>query len=189
MIRNILIFSSSLIAFSSYIVYAVAILKRKAKPHRITRFTILLITSITTASLFFQKNTVAIWLSGVFAFCSFFIFLLTLKYGMGGWAKTDIFCLVLSLMGILFWKITQNPAIALYFSIMADFAGVFPTLMKIFKYPKTEVWTFFFMDVIAAFLNLLATNNWAFSNIIFPLYIMIMDFIIILLIIRPVRIK
>ena len=63
---NIFILISVVLALISPIVYSVAILKGEAKPHRTTRFVLLLITSLTTASLFVQGNRVAIYLAGVY---------------------------------------------------------------------------------------------------------------------------
>lgn len=186
MITKLLISTSSFLGLLSYIIYAQAILKKEARPHRTTRFVIFLTTLIPTLSLFAQGNTVAIWLTGIFTIGSFLILILSLKYGMGGWAKTDIICLIISLIGIVLWKVTSNPVLALYFSILADFTGVIPTLIKTYKYPKTEIARFFLIDVISAFLNFLANNSWSIENIAYPLYIMIIDSLIIFLIKRPI---
>jgi len=136
---SILIILSSILAFVSYIVYVVAILKGKAKPHRITRFVLVFITSLVTVSLFAQGSTVTIWLSGIFTLGSLIIFLLSLKYGMGGWAKTDLLCLVISFIGIIFWKVTAHPIYALFASMGADLAGQIPMFIKTYRFPETEV--------------------------------------------------
>ncbi len=184
-IQNILIVISSVLAFVSYIVYIAAILKGKAKPHRTTRFVLVVITVLATASLFSQGNFVAIWLSGVFAFGCILIFLLSIKLGMGGTSKTDIICLVIAIIGIVLWRLTDNPIIALYTSIGADLIGQIPMLIKTYRFPETEVWTFYTLDVIAAILNLSATNHWSISDLAFPIYIILIDSIVVLFIFRP----
>lgn len=183
--QNALIAVSSILAFISYIVYIAAILKGDAKPHRTTRFVLVLITCLATASLFAQGSTVAVWLSGIFSFGCIIIFLLSLKYGMGGWAKTDILCLVLSLVGIVFWKATSNPMYGLFASIGADFVGQIPMLIKTYRFPETEVWTFYAIDVVAALLNLLASSRWTVQEFTYPLYIMFIDCVTVFLILRP----
>jgi len=84
---KIFIIISSLLALISPVIYAKAILRGDAKPHRTTRIVILLITVLATASLFAQHNTVAIWLAGVSTLQAIVIFALSIKRGMGGWAK------------------------------------------------------------------------------------------------------
>lgn len=58
--NTVFIVISSLLALISPLIYAKAILQGDAKHHRTTRFILLLITTLTTASLFAQHNTVAI---------------------------------------------------------------------------------------------------------------------------------
>ena len=182
--HNFLIAVSSLLAAVSYVVYAQAILKGEAKPHRTTRGIALLITALATVSLLAKGSTVAIWLSGIFTLGSAVIFLFTLKFGMGGWAKTDILCLIVSLVGILFWKMTANPLYGLCASVVADFVGEIPMLIKTYRYPETEVWSFYLIDVFAALLSLLALQQWTPQEYLYPLYIMLLDCSIVFLILR-----
>lgn len=176
---------SSLTALISPLVYARAILKGEAKPHRTTRLVLLLITSLTTASLFAQGDRVAIYLAGISTFQSILIFILSLRYGMGGWAKTDLLCLFISLLGIILWKTTSNPTLALYAAIAADFTGMVPALIKTYHFPETEVWSFYLMDVFAAFFNLLALRGWTLKEFSYPIYIMLINLGMVFLVIRP----
>lgn len=183
--QNVLITASVLLASLSSFVYFIAILKGQAKPHRTTRLVFLVISTVTTFSLFVQGNQVAVWLAGISMLQSLIIFSLSIKYGMGGWSKLDIFCLFTALVGIIAWQLTQNPIIALYFAIGADFIGIVPTLMKTFHYPKTEVWTFYFLDVCAGICNLLATEKLVFDQYLYPFYIIVINLIMVLLVVRP----
>lgn len=178
---------SSLLALISPVVYSLAIFKGEAKPHRTTRLVLLLITSLTTASLFAQGNKVAIWLAGVTTIQSIVVFFLSLKYGMGGWAKMDVLCLFVALIGIAMWQITKNPVIALYFAIGADFTGMIPALIKTYFHPETEVWTFYTLDATAAFFSFLALSRWTPEEYSYPTYIMLVNLAMILLIIRPLK--
>ncbi|PJC68963.1 hypothetical protein CO015_02095 [candidate division WWE3 bacterium CG_4_8_14_3_um_filter_42_11] len=182
---SVFIVISSLLALISPIVYSIAIFKGEAKPHRTTRLVLLLITSLTTASLFAQKNQVAIYLAGVSTIQSIMIFTLSLKRGMGGWSKTDMLCLFIALIGIALWRITENPVVALYCAIGADFTGMVPALAKTYKFPKTEVWTFYFLDVFAAFFILLALEKWTLQEYSYPIYIMLINLVMVILIVRP----
>jgi len=182
---SVFIVISSLLALISPIVYSIAIFKGEAKPHRTTRLVLLLITSLTTASLFAQKNQVAIYLAGVSTIQSIMIFTLSLKRGMGGWSKTDLSCLFIALIGIVLWKVTENPVVALYCAIGADFAGMIPALIKTSKFPKTEVWTFYLLDVFAAFFILLALETWTLQEYSYPIYIMLINLVMVILIVRP----
>jgi hypothetical protein len=185
--QTLFILVSSVLALISPLVYSRSILKGKAKPHRTTRLVLLIITGLTTASLFAQNNHVAIYLAAISTLQSILIFFLSLKRGMGGWAKSDITCLVIAMIGIILWRITKNPVIALYFAISADFTGMIPTLIKTYKFPKTEVWSFFLLDVFAAGFSLLAVKIWTVEQYVYPIYVMSINLIMVILIIKPNR--
>lgn len=182
---SLFILISSVIALISPLIYAHAILKGDAKPHRTTRLVLLLITSLATFSLFAQHDTVAIWLAGVSTFQSILIFLLSIKYGMGGFEKSDLICFIIALAGIVLWLTTKNPALALYASIAADFTGMLPAILKTYHHPETEVWTFFLMDTFAAAFSLAAVKTWTPQSFSYPLYLFLINVVMVGLIVRP----
>lgn len=182
--QTIFIIISSFLALISPLVYTRAILKGDAKPHRTTRFVLLLITTLTTASLFAQHNQVAIWLAGVSTLQSIIVFALSIKYGMGGWETADLVCLFIALFGIFLWKTTSNPVLALYCAILADFTGMIPALIKTYFHPETEVWSFYLLDVFAAGFSLLAIQIWLPQEVSYPIYILLINLIMVFLIVR-----
>ena len=103
------------------------------------------------------------------------ILLLSIKRGMGGWAKLDIVSLMIAGIGICLWQVTRNPILALYFSILADFSGSVPTLIKAYRYPQTESPIFFFISGLSSGSNLLAHDTWKFAEIVYPLYLVVMS--------------
>jgi len=146
---------------------------------------LLLITALGTASLFANQDRVAIWFLSICAVCSLIIFLLSLKYGMGGWEKIDILCLVIAIIGIVVWQITDSPALGLYASILADFVGMIPALIKTYRLPHTEYYLSYIFDVSAALFTLLAIQKWEIEGYAYPMYIFVINSIMLLLILRP----
>lgn len=183
--QTIFIFISSVLALISPFVYAKAILLGEAKPHRTTRLVLLVITALATASLFAQHDTVAIWLAGISTIQSIIVFTLSIKYGMGGWEKKDLLCLAIAVGGIILWQTTKNPVIALYASIVADFTGMIPALIKTYHFPKTEVWTFYLLDTVAGLFSIFAVKDWSIAGLSYPLYILLINLVMVLIIIFP----
>ncbi|HEV8590856.1 MAG TPA: hypothetical protein VGQ55_02055, partial [Pyrinomonadaceae bacterium] len=132
------IVASSVCALISPIIYARSILNGVSRPHRTTRLVLLIISMLSTAALFAQNDRVAIWLAGISTLQAIVIFALSIKYGMGGWAKLDLACLGIALIGIIVWQVTSEPILGLYFSILADFTGMVPALVKTYRLPHTE---------------------------------------------------
>ncbi len=182
--QTLLIILSSVLALISPLIYGRSILKGDTKPHRTTRFVLLLITTLSTASLIAQHNTVAVWLAGAATLQAIGIFYLSIKRGMGGWSKSDILCLVIALFGIVIWQTTNNPILGLYFSILADFTGMIPAIIKTYKLPHTENVWFFILDTIAGFCTLLAVNSFTTEQIAYPIYIIFINITMTILILR-----
>lgn len=188
--KIIFILISSLLALISPVIYIKGILKGKVKPHRTTRLVLLLVTSLATISLIAQGDRVAVWLAAVSTLQSIFVFILSIKHGMGGWEKRDILCLLIALLGIFLWQTTKQPIIALFASIIADFTGMIPALIKTYNFPKTEIWTFFILDAIAGTLSLMAVESFTIEQISYPIYIALINLaMVIIIIIRPKLLK
>ena len=184
-IKTILIICSSMFALFSPIFYISSILQWESKPHRTTRFVLLIITMLAFASLLAQHNKVAIFLAGVSCLQSIIIFTLCIKYGMGGRSKTDITCLIIAWIGILIRKLTNNPIMGLLASLLADFIGMIPALIKTYALPETETWIFYGLDVFAALFTLLAIKNYTYQETSYPIYIMAINLLMVIFILRP----
>ena len=185
MTQIILISLSSTLILINPIFYARAMFKGNAIPHRTTLFVIALLATISAVALFAAHDKVAIYLAAASAIQSTFLFILSIKYGMGGWEKTDLLCLVIALIGIVLWRTTENPLVGLYFAILADFAGMVPTILKTIKWPQTEILSLFVIDIIAAVFSLLALNSFKLAELSYPLYILHMNLVMAIIMVYP----
>lgn len=94
----------------------------------------------------------------------------------------DISCGLISVMGLCLWAITKDPTIAIIFSIVADtFAGI-PTVVKSYKAPHTENYLTYFTSVLSATIVLLTITTWDFAHYGFPIYILLMNSLLVILI-------
>src|SRR6185369_8405795 len=91
-------------------------------------------------------------------------------------------------LGIVIWQITKDPVLALYASILADFTGFFPTLVKTYKQPLTESFWYFFLNLFVAGFNGLAIQGWTLQNASYPVYLTVMNAVMVLLVVRPLLI-
>src|SRR6185312_2845297 len=110
--------------------YLFDILKGKTKPQRTTWFIWTFLGSISFTS---QLKLGAHWslvYVGLNAVGNLAVFLLSLKYGTGGWRKMDVLALVIASLGVMMSFLFTSPLIALTGSIVADFAGTALTLYK-----------------------------------------------------------
>lgn len=108
-----------------------------------------------------------------YAICGVVTFLLSLKYGVGGWDLLDRICLGLALGSGIIWWLSGSPLIALLANLGVDSAGAIRIVRGVYENPKSEsrvAWSLFFAG--SAF-NLLATDHLTFAIAAYLIYIFI----------------
>jgi len=84
-------------------------------------------------------------------------------------------------VGIVAWQTTKDPVLGLYLGIIADFVGTVPTIIKSYRFPNTENWSFYGIDAIAGFCNVLAVTDRSLQAYVYPAYLVWINVIIALL--------
>ncbi len=146
---------SGILLICGFLPYIYEVVKKKAVPSRMSWF----IWSLSTATILFgviaTGTTEAIWVPIVDAVGCFVIFVLSLKFGVGGWSTTDRISLAICLLSLFVWWLTGHALLALVMNLCIYISGYIPTIKKALKKPQTEsrtAWTIFFIGVL---LNLL----------------------------------
>jgi hypothetical protein len=99
----------------------------------------------------------------------------------------DYFCGVFSGLAILLWYLTSNPEIAIIFAITSDALAAMPTLLKGWRNPKTEsVWPYL-IGIFAPMTSFLAATVWSFSEVAFPIYLVGINLLLLLPLIRRIK--
>lgn len=139
------------------VIYCVSIIKGRTKPHRTTRFVVLVVLTLNFVSvLAAHGNPGAKLYSGILFVSAIAFLILSIKSGMGGSSVSDWVCLVIALAGIAAWQIEANPILGIWFAVMADFVAYIPALMKTWKHPRTESPWLYGLSASASFLSLIA---------------------------------
>lgn len=184
----ILITTSISLALISPVVYAVSMVQGRTQPARMTRFIVWLAAAISFVSLWADGSTGAVWLAGVFAVRNTFLFLMSLKYGVGGATTIDKYSLGIAVAGLIGWQIAGDPLIALLFAIAADFVGFIPALLKTYKEPNSEGPWFYYLESTAVLLNIIVIGAWS-LDLLFPVHILLSNIMMLGLIFRRMIIK
>jgi hypothetical protein len=98
--------------------------------------------------------------------------------------KFDLFCGAISIIGLILWLISKEGNVAIFFSIVADFAAALPTVKKAYTNPETESSSAYTFSVANALIALLVIKVWNFENYGFMLYWIIMSGTIAVLVLR-----
>ena len=184
---------AGVIAFVQVVPYVISILRGKTKPERATYAIWSLVNIVVLLSYINSGATTTIWVALAYTASQLLVFGLSFRFGVGGLNRFDILCLVLAVIGIGVWVCTSDPVIALYTFIFVKALGLYPTLRKVYHRPDTENALSWSMCATASILNMFALTSFELSIVSLPLYALLADVAIALLVlfprIRPAKVR
>lgn len=87
----------------------------------------------------------------------------------------DYYLMAAAILGIILWAITDNPNLALLFSLLADMLAGMPTLIKSYRYPQSESWIAYAISTFGFGISLLSVQTNNFENVAFVLYVTVLN--------------
>ena len=175
---------SSLFIFFGFFPYIFDIHKRKIQPQFFSWFGWGLLTLIggiaTIADIPTWGAVILFTNSFVCFFAAFYSWYK--KVAVFKTSKYDYIFIFSGLLGLVFWKITGNPDIAIIFAIIADFSFGILTIIKTYKIPESETKLSWLMAVLSGLASLFAISYISFTEIGYPIYLFVYDFIMFLIV-------
>lgn len=103
------------------------------------------------------------------------IFVLSLKFGVGGKSRFDLASLTVALIafGLLF--VTNGTLTSLLLALFIDFIGVVLTVRKLLLDPASESKVFWGMAGISSIFALLSLQNITLETVLFPAYVLVIS--------------
>ncbi len=151
----------------------------KTKPQRVTWGVVLLLNAIAVANQYASGARNSLWLPLAAVFVVGYIFLLSIKKGVGGHSKLDITALIISMLGLVAWVVFDNPHMSILANSIVAMAALTPTFVKAWKYPETETVTAYSFGAVSALLAAISVGELNFWLLILPLQACIMQVIIV----------
>lgn len=168
-------------------VYVADVLRGDTKPSKSTWWMLAALHVVLTASYFASGARETVWLPFAYVISFLVVALLSIRHGEVGWRLTDTVCLVAVGCSGLLWWVASSPQLALLVTVCADFFALIPTIEKAYARPWTENRTAWLMATVAAALNVLAVETWSLSVAAYPIYVLAVNAVITLFILRPRR--
>ncbi|NVN96817.1 hypothetical protein HXX01_01040 [Candidatus Nomurabacteria bacterium] len=169
---------SGILMMLSVIPYIRSILKGNTKPHRVAFFIWTILILIAFFSQLAKGATWSLLLTAGDSIAVLITFILSIKYGVGGFRKIDIISLVGAGISLLLWYFTKEPAAALYLIILIDLIGLNLIVIKTWKNPETENWVAWAMCGAGGLFGILAVGSFNIILLSYPIYICIANAII-----------
>jgi hypothetical protein len=87
----------------------------------------------------------------------------------------DYYLMIVAIIGIILWGITNNPNLAILFSLLADMLAGMPTLIKSYRYPHSESWIAYAISTLGFGISFLSVQTYNFENTAFVAYLFILN--------------
>lgn len=184
----------TLIGAAGSTAYLIDTVKGKVRPNRVS----FLMWSIAPLIAFGAQIEKGVGLEALMTFSVGFlpltVFAASFVNKKAEWKLTwfDLLCGILSAAGLILWRITQDPDLAIVLSIVADGFAAVPTLRKAYHFPETEMAWPWLATVIGVILTLLTLSTFTFANSGFIIYILVLNVILYIFVqfrigVRPVH--
>jgi hypothetical protein len=145
----------------------------KSQPNRVTWLLWGLFPMITFVAQRSQGVEGASWLTFAAGFTPFLIVAASFINKKAYWKTQprDYILMGAAVLGLVAWFITDEPNLAILFTLIADlFAGI-PTLIKAYKHPETESWIAYAISTLGFGIGILAIHTFNFQNSAFVIYL------------------
>ena len=156
--------------------YIIDILRGKTKPQRATWFIWSVLGIIAFTSQLMLGASWSLVFTGLDTFGSVLGFVLSLRFGVGGWAKLDRAALAVAAIGVFCSLLVQQPVIAILGVITADCSGTILTVRKAFRMPETETTISWILVGSGALCSVLAVGKLDISLLAYPAYLLIANY-------------
>jgi len=168
--------TAGVLAFGAVIPYIKDILYGTTRPNIISYLLWVILLSISfLAQLSAGASWSAMLILGDLIGTSIVVVFCLVGYGYKEHGFLEWVCLALAIAAIISWQLTQQPVLAILFAVLADAMAAMPTLMKTYRDPWSELPITWLMIALGAFCAVFSTTIHNPANLIFPIYLLLMD--------------
>lgn len=186
MIFTILGLLSAVLFVIADIPYLRDTLKATTRPHRVTWGVIVFLNVVGFANQFASGADNSLWLFGAAVVMTAGIFVASLKNGVGGHSKSDIFSLLLCTFGVILWFVFKDPLFSIFANIFVGFVALLPTFKKAKKDPDSETKITWLLGTISTSLAAISVGELNVTLLLLPISsTLFQSYMVYLLYIRP----
>ena len=175
---------AAVLAIVGNIPYLRDIIKKRVKPHPYTW----LVWSIVSCVIFFGQVAKGAGIGALPTLASeiftIIIFFFSIRYGFKNIKKVDTIFLVIALLGIIPWILTDDPTISVIIAVSIDLVAFIPTLRKTWSYPKSETRTLYMTNVLRHILRLFSLQAYNVATVLHSIAMITTNSIMTVLILR-----
>ncbi|MDX6630735.1 MAG: hypothetical protein QOH00_2981 [Gaiellales bacterium] len=159
------------------------ILRGSTRPQRATWMIWTTLSLVVFASQWASGATWSLALTAGQALSCGAVFALAIRRGVGGVSRVELMLLGLAALGVVGWQVAGDPTVATCSVVAADLIAVALMLPKTYRQPGSETLATYAIGVVSTIFALAAVDSAAPSLLIYPLYILVADGVVVALIV------
>lgn len=149
----------------------------RAQPNRVTWLLWGIFPMVVFAAQRVQGVNEISWVSFGSGLMPLLVFVASLVNPKAYWksAPRDYYLMAAALIGITLWAVTDNPNLALLFSLLADMLAGIPTVIKSYRHPESESWVAYAISAVGFGISLLSVQTYNLANSAFVIYVFLIN--------------
>ena len=156
------------ISVAANIPYAREIIKGQAQPQRISWFIWTVLGGVYFFSTIFESGATLFTIGELIG--PVVIFLLSLKYGVGGHDRRNQFSLAVALLALGLLFVTEGVIVSLTLALIVDSIAISITVRKVLLDRDSESRAFWAMGAVAALFAILSLDQYVVAGLMYPVY-------------------
>jgi hypothetical protein len=185
--KEALVFVAVMLAIIGNIPYILDVIHKKIQPHPYTWLVWSIVSGVTFFGQVVKGGGIGSIPTGVAEACTIIIFFFSLRYGFKNIAKKDTYFLIIALLGLIPWALTNDPTISVIIVVSIDAIAFIPTLRKTWHDPKTETPILFVMNVLRHVLTLFALQTYNIATTLHSIVMIVTNSLMTVFILRQKR--
>lgn len=158
---------AALTVIAAFFPYIRSIIRGQTKPSRATWIIWTVLANLIATSMF-ALGTLNVQIA-IIAIGDLAVLALALRYGVPGWSRLDIGCLVGGFLGIAGWIVTGNPKVGIVIAVCVIVIGTIPTWVKTWHYPEQENATSYGLMTVSSLATIAVVPAWTIADALQPI--------------------
>lgn len=164
--------------------YLREVIRGKIEPHAYTWFVWTIVSAVTFFGQLAKGAGVGAIPTAASEIFTVIIFFFSLKNGFKHVRRIDTVFLIIALLGLIPWALTNDPTISVIIVVSIDVVGFIPTLRKTWRHPRTERPILYAMNVCRHSLALFSLQAYNVATMLHSIAMIVVNTIMTLFMLR-----
>jgi hypothetical protein len=183
--RTVVGIGSGVILCGANILYFIAVIKGTTRPNRATWFMLATVSLVIAASYRDLGAGPTLYAAFGAAAGTIAVAILAIWFGTGGNSGFDRICILAGGLSLLIYFLSSNSLLTLIASLAIDAAAITPTIKHAIEAPEEEDLLAWNLTLFGDVLAVIAINVWTMDIALYPLYMVVINGLVVLFLYRP----